>query len=169
VHPARNKTPWRDLINRQPQGVGNDAARVLGARIEIEDIIARVSDLERAAGSTKRSRKRSAILTWPSKGFYPARPHTPARRKHGRRWKPAVDNNVAVGSTQDHQIPQSAIGGLGGAQANVANKLGLVGAGRFERPTPCAQGSFRYPAEMVCFQALQFQKDGAHLLHLVEP
>jgi hypothetical protein len=45
----------------------------------------------------------------------------------------------------------------------------LVGAGRFERPTPCAQGSFQYSAEMACFQAFLFQADGATLLQLVEP
>jgi hypothetical protein len=33
----------------------------------------------------------------------------------------------------------------------------LVGAGRFERPTPCAQGSFRPPSKTPCFQALRFQ------------
>jgi hypothetical protein len=27
----------------------------------------------------------------------------------------------------------------------------LVGAGRFERPTPCAQGSFEYATKIVCF------------------
>ena len=34
--------------------------------IEIEDIDVRVAELERAAGSANRSRKRSAILTWSS-------------------------------------------------------------------------------------------------------
>ena len=34
---------------------------------EMEDIEARVAQLERAAGSAKKSRKRSAILIWPSK------------------------------------------------------------------------------------------------------
>ena len=33
----------------------------------------------------------------------------------------------------------------------------LVGAGRFERPTPCAQGGFRPSAEIPCFQVLTFQ------------
>jgi hypothetical protein len=45
----------------------------------------------------------------------------------------------------------------------------MVGAGRFERPTPCAQGSFQYPAEVACFQGFLFQADGANLLQLVEP
>src|ERR1039458_3890799 len=36
----------------------------------------------------------------------------------------------------------------------------MVGAGRFERPTPCAQASFQYPAEVACFQALLIQADG---------
>jgi hypothetical protein len=33
----------------------------------MEDIVARVAQLERAAGSARKLRKRSAILTWPSK------------------------------------------------------------------------------------------------------
>src|ERR1039457_5633955 len=33
----------------------------------------------------------------------------------------------------------------------------LVGAGRFERPTPCAQGGFRPIPKMPCFQLLTFQ------------
>jgi hypothetical protein len=44
----------------------------------------------------------------------------------------------------------------------------MVGAGRFERPTPCAQGSFRHRSETACFQLLPFQADGASLLQLVE-
>jgi len=40
----------------------------------------------------------------------------------------------------------------------------LVGAGRFERPTPCAQGSFRPQPKMPYFQLLTFQADGATLL-----
>jgi hypothetical protein len=44
----------------------------------------------------------------------------------------------------------------------------LVGAGRFERPTPCAQGGFRHGLEMACFQLLRFQRDAASLLQLVE-
>jgi hypothetical protein len=44
----------------------------------------------------------------------------------------------------------------------------LVGAGRFERPTPCAQGSFRGYSEMACFQLLLFQGDAANVLRHVE-
>ena len=44
----------------------------------------------------------------------------------------------------------------------------LVGAGRFERPTPCAQGRFRPFAETACFLMLRFQADAASLLRLVE-
>jgi hypothetical protein len=44
----------------------------------------------------------------------------------------------------------------------------MVGAGRFERPTPCAQGSFRHTLEMACFQVLGFQEDAASLLQRVE-
>lgn len=40
----------------------------------------------------------------------------------------------------------------------------LVGAGRFELPTPCAQGSFRPQPKMYYFQLLTFQADGATLL-----
>src|ERR1039458_2791530 len=45
----------------------------------------------------------------------------------------------------------------------------MVGAGRFERPTPCAQGSFRPPKKMPYSQLLTFQADGATLLQLVAP
>ena len=44
----------------------------------------------------------------------------------------------------------------------------MVGAGRFERPTPCAQGSCRHSSETAYFQALRFQVDAACLLQLVE-
>jgi hypothetical protein len=44
----------------------------------------------------------------------------------------------------------------------------MVGAGRFELPAPCAQGSFRPAVEMPYFQLLTFQVDGATLLQLVE-
>jgi len=33
----------------------------------------------------------------------------------------------------------------------------LVGAGRFERPTPCAQDGFRHSAKIVYFQRILFQ------------
>jgi hypothetical protein len=33
----------------------------------------------------------------------------------------------------------------------------LVGAGRFERPTPCAQGRFRTQLKIVCFQLFSLQ------------
>jgi hypothetical protein len=45
----------------------------------------------------------------------------------------------------------------------------LVGAGRFERPTPCAQGGCRARTEMACFQVLTFLGDGAGLVKLIEP
>src|ERR1039457_2710616 len=45
----------------------------------------------------------------------------------------------------------------------------MVGAGRFERPPPCAQGSFRPPKKMPYSQLLTFQADGATLLQLVAP
>jgi hypothetical protein len=44
----------------------------------------------------------------------------------------------------------------------------LVGAARFELPTPCAQGGFRPRAEMPYFQLLKFQPDGAGWLKVVE-
>ena len=44
----------------------------------------------------------------------------------------------------------------------------MVGAGRFERPTPCAQDRFRPFAETACFLMLTFQADAASLLKLVE-
>ncbi len=43
----------------------------------------------------------------------------------------------------------------------------LVEAGRFERPTPCAQGSFLLCKQPNCFQLLTFQLLGAHLLKVV--
>jgi transposase-like protein len=46
--------------------------------IEIEDIDVRVAELERAAGSANRSRKRSAILTWSSTDPLPDPATTPA-------------------------------------------------------------------------------------------
>src|ERR1039458_5798497 len=48
----------------------------------------------------------------------------------------------------------------------------MVEAGRFERPTPCAQGSFQYSAEMACFQAFCFKRMArpcCNLWSLVEP
>jgi len=45
----------------------------------------------------------------------------------------------------------------------------LVGAGRFERPTPCAQGSFRRIPAMPCFLVLSFKADAGILLKFVEP
>src|SRR5579863_6008518 len=44
----------------------------------------------------------------------------------------------------------------------------MVGAGRFERPTPCAQDGFRSPANSACFQLLAFQAVAAILLRRVE-
>ena len=46
--------------------------------IEIEAIDVRVAELERAAGSANRSRKRSAILTWSSTDASPEPATTPA-------------------------------------------------------------------------------------------
>src|ERR1035441_9075864 len=45
----------------------------------------------------------------------------------------------------------------------------MVGAGGFDAPTPCAQGSFRPPKKMPYSQLLTFQADGATLLQLVAP
>jgi len=44
----------------------------------------------------------------------------------------------------------------------------LVGAGRFERPTPCAQGSFRSIDKVPYFQRALFQSDAGSLLNTVE-
>jgi hypothetical protein len=44
----------------------------------------------------------------------------------------------------------------------------LVGSGRFERPTPCAQGRFGRLAGIPCFLLLRFQADAATLLRPVE-
>jgi hypothetical protein len=43
----------------------------------------------------------------------------------------------------------------------IKDLFSLVGAGRFERPTPCAQGRFRGPTKSACFQLLLFQTDAA--------
>jgi hypothetical protein len=42
------------------------------------------------------------------------------------------------------------------------------GAGRFERPTPCAQGSFRPNAKNAYFQSLIFQAFAGDLLRVVD-
>jgi hypothetical protein len=44
----------------------------------------------------------------------------------------------------------------------------LVGAGRFERPPPCAQGGAKSHAEFAYFQRISFQADGMNSLSLVE-
>jgi hypothetical protein len=44
----------------------------------------------------------------------------------------------------------------------------LVGAGQFERPPPCAQGSFRHGSKLARFQVLRFQGDTANALQVVE-
>jgi hypothetical protein len=44
----------------------------------------------------------------------------------------------------------------------------MVGAGRFERPTPCAQGRFRPRVEIDYFLMLTFQADTAGVLRLEE-
>jgi hypothetical protein len=44
----------------------------------------------------------------------------------------------------------------------------LVWAGRFERPTPCAQGGFRRQYRIVRFQLLPLQADAASLLRQIE-
>jgi hypothetical protein len=45
----------------------------------------------------------------------------------------------------------------------------MVGAGRFERPTPCAQGSLRQERKTPSFQVLTFQAVGSTPLQLFEP
>jgi len=45
----------------------------------------------------------------------------------------------------------------------------LVGAGRFERPTPCAQVGRKLFRGNVYFQCFRFQTDRADLLKLVAP
>ena len=50
-------------------------------------------------------------------------------------------------------------------QAHVINDL--VGAGRFERPTPCAQGSLSSPRKTLYFQRNLFQSDAGNLLNAV--
>ena len=44
----------------------------------------------------------------------------------------------------------------------------LVGAGRFERPTPCAQGGLRPSRETAYFQHILIQQDVRSLLNSVE-
>jgi hypothetical protein len=50
----------------------------------------------------------------------------------------------------------------------VCERSALVGAGRFERPTPCAQDGFWPAPETACFQAFLFQADAASVLNSVE-
>jgi hypothetical protein len=63
------------LDSNVPAGIRLRAAQVvldLGTRaMEMEDIVARVAELERAAGSAHRSHKPSAILSWPNKKALP--------------------------------------------------------------------------------------------------
>jgi hypothetical protein len=58
------------LDTKAPAGTRLRAAEVVldqGTKaIEIKDIVARVAELERAAGSARRPRKRSVILAWSS-------------------------------------------------------------------------------------------------------
>jgi hypothetical protein len=44
----------------------------------------------------------------------------------------------------------------------------LVGAGRFELPTPCAQDGFPQTTKVACFQCIRFQADTGGALKLVE-
>ena len=44
----------------------------------------------------------------------------------------------------------------------------LVGAGRFERPTPCAQGGLSEAAKMAYFQSILFQLDSHASLRFVK-
>src|ERR1035437_9683106 len=44
----------------------------------------------------------------------------------------------------------------------------MVGAGRFERTTPCAQGSYHFRTKTACFQLLMFHEDAASLLRPVD-
>ena len=52
---------------------------------------------------------------------------------------------------------------------NLTHLESMVGAGRFERPTPCAQGSFRHSWKVPYFQLLTFQADTVLVLKPVEP
>ena len=57
-------------------------------------------------------------------------------------WRPTVDEIVAVGSTQGHQNSTGRNRGASpawGGHCNEMSYLRMVGAGRFELPTPCAQ------------------------------
>jgi hypothetical protein len=47
--------------------------------------------------------------------------------------------------------------------------ISMVEAGRFERPTPCAQDGFRTAANRACFQLLLFQTIMGCLLKLGVP
>jgi hypothetical protein len=51
----------------------------------------------------------------------------------------------------------------------IKDLFSMVGAGRFERPTPCAQVGFRRGCKIVRLQLLSLQADLASLLHRVEP
>ena len=51
---------------------------------------------------------------------------------------------------------------------HIKGLFSLVGAGRFERPTPCAQDRFRRTCEIDCFLIFGFQAVTASLLASVE-
>ena len=74
------------LDSNVPAGTRLRAAEVVldqGTKVmEMEDIAARVAELERAAGSAHRSHQPSAILTWPNKKALPG-PATEAGEDNG--------------------------------------------------------------------------------------
>jgi hypothetical protein len=80
-----------------------------------------------------------------------------------------VLGSVAQAASQSAiQIGVSMRSRFGRARLRASIKLiSLVGAGRFERPTPCAQGGVRYKREHTRYQLLTIQAVARSVLKLV--
>jgi transposase-like protein len=77
--------------------------------IEVEDLEARVAELERAAGSAKRSRKRSAILTLASSKALPGPAATPAEISPAPRLLAAPTEPEMNADTDHSEAPQRVV------------------------------------------------------------
>jgi hypothetical protein len=102
------------------------------------------------AGSVFRFASRLQLIEW-----------FRARRRRGRSGWLATFSTVCVPGQKPY--------GILAFERAVFRLFSLVGAGRFERPTPCAQGGFRPSSRAPCLQMLTFQADAGILLKPIEP
>ena len=79
----------------------------------------------------------------------------------------AICKAIPGAGTGSYKIIYSGI--LEAARRGRNRLIPLVGAGRFELPTPCAQGGFWAPSKVPCFQIFTFQTDTGNRLKPVEP